>query len=178
MLGHSRAHRLFGRADQRVAMRSQKAFATRPKCDVESFWPRRRRLRHRREADDGAGGKRARPAEPSALHRLTVAYVSNTTTSGDDHDAIRRRRSAQGASHGLNRMCSHRGERGKETPRERVVSEAELKTFLGALGPTRIGDHNGCWYLGQRREESWSIPGGLTGRTKHKLCPWRRRQAG
>ena len=72
--------------------------------------------------------------------------------------------------------------RGAETVRQRVLSDAELKTFWGALRPTRIDDAiRLLLLLGQRREEvcyadkselsvdTWSIPGRLTGRTKNKL---------
>ena len=45
--------------------------------------------------------------------------------------------------------------RGAETPRERVLSDAELKTFWDALRPTRIDDAiRLLLLLGQRREEA------------------------
>ena len=45
--------------------------------------------------------------------------------------------------------------RGAETPRERVLSDAELKTFWVALRPTRIDDAiRLLLLLGQRREEA------------------------
>ena len=72
--------------------------------------------------------------------------------------------------------------RGQEQQRERVMSEAELKAFWGALTDQPIDRAlKLLLLLGQRRDEvgraaatelqadAWNIPGGMEGRTKNKL---------
>ena len=72
--------------------------------------------------------------------------------------------------------------RGVETVRNKVMTDNELRAFWNALEDTRIDDAlRLLLLLGQRRDEVgrasahevvgglWTIPGGLTGRTKNQL---------
>ncbi len=79
------------------------------------------------------------------------------------------------AAHGIRK-------RGKETQRERIMNDDELTAFWGALTDKPIDRAlKLLLLLGQRRDEvcrasaaelqaeTWSIPGGMDGRTKNKL---------
>ena len=94
-----------------------------------------RAARTRSAAPNGAC--RWQAARRSRTTSKLGANVGNMLTSGDDHDPIRRRRSAPGASRGHNRTGSHSGER--PCGATKIGSTNRGSTYTRAHGRRELG---------------------------------------